>query len=356
VPARSRPLLRLARRALAGAGPFGFALLTGGCFGGGTVTRIVDGRVEQGRAIDEEAYAASLRAGIADATGDRERALDELERALAADPDSPELLARYGEIACRAGNDGPARPGVALQALSRAIALDPTYAPAWLGRARCLTLLGRHRDALNAAVAAVENDPADPRATELVASLLFAAGQKTDAWVWLDGLATLEPDSREAQRALLGAALREHDTTREHLAREALARLGDGPPNAAARDFEAAIAAGDLGAARRAGLELGLSSGALALHLAVAAPALALEQATLVLAADPSTTDAWVAGLTAADALGDHARFDAILRELAPEPLPPSALGLELLRALVARHTGSDGQAAFTRALAGVTP
>jgi Tfp pilus assembly protein PilF len=332
------------------------ALLLGGCLGGGTVTRIVDGRLEEGRAIDEEAYAASLRAGIADATGDRERALDELERALAADPDSPELLARYGEIACRAGGNAPARPGPALTAFSRAISLDPSYAPAWLGRARCLSLLGRDREALTAGVIAAENDPTDVHATELVAGLLFAAGQPADAWAWLDGLATLEPDSRDAQRALLSAALRERDSTREHLARAALKRLGERSAGSAAGALGTAIAQSDLAAARRAALDLHLSNSALALTLARMAPALALEQASSVLAADPSASDAWIAGLTAADALGDRARFDAILHELSPEPQPPSALGLELFAELVARHTGDDGRAALARAFGGAGP
>ena len=340
-------------RALAFAARLAPALLLGGCLGGGTVTRIVDGRVEEGRAINEEAYAASLRAGIDDATGDRQRALDELERALAADPDSPELLARYGELSCRVGRDGPARPGPALSALSRAIALDPTYAPAWLGRARCLSLLGRGREALAAAVNAAENDPIDVPATEFVAQLLFAAGQPADAWAWLDGLATLQPMSREAQHALLSAAMHEQDATRERVARDALARLGEYAPNAAASALTDAIARADLPAARRAALDLHLSSSALALRLAKAAPLLGLEQASSVLAADPSASDAWIAGLTAADELGDRPRFELILRALAAVPSRPSALGLELFVELVARHTGDEGQRALTRALAG---
>jgi len=313
----------------------------------------MDGHVVEGRAIDEEAYAASLRAGIDDAEGDREHALEELERALGADPDSPELLARYGEIACRPGRDGPARPGPALAALSRAIALDATYAPAWLGRARCLSLLGRQHEALTAAVVAAENDPSDPRATEFVAELLFAAGQPADAWAWLDGLATLEPNSREAQRALLSAALREHDVVRERLAREALNKLGEQAPNAAASALSDAVARADLSAARRAALDLHLSSSALALRLAKDAPSIGFEQASSVLAADPSASDAWIAGLAAADELGDRERFELMLRALAPEPLPPSALGLELLAELVARHTGGDGRAALSQALTG---
>jgi Tfp pilus assembly protein PilF len=329
------------------------ALLLTSCLGGGSVTRIVDGRVEEGRAVDEEAYAATLRAGIFDATGDREHALEELERALASDPDSPELLARYGEVSCRTDSSGPPHPGGALVAFSRAIDIDPTYAPAWLGRASCLELLGRTREALVAAKLAAENDPSDPRATELVAQLLFALGQRAEAWAWLDGLAAFRPTSAEAERALLAAALREHDEVRQHLARAALAALGERLPGADAAELADAVQNGDLAAARRAALELHLSSSGLALHLAKAAPRLGLEQADTVLAADPTASDAWIAGLVAADALGDTQRFTDILGQLSVDPLPPSALGLELFGEVVRRHTGEDGRNALTRALAG---
>lgn len=332
------------------------ALLLTSCLGGSGVARVIDGRVEEGRAVDEEAYAASLRAGVFDATGDREHALDELERALTADPDSPELLARYGEVACRAGRDGAPRPGPALTAFSRAISLDPTYAPAWLGRGRCLELLGRSREALVAAKRAAEYDPLDPRATVLVARLLFAAGERAEGFAWLDGLAALLPASPEAQRALLTAAEGEHDAVRKHLALTALAALGEHVPGAEASDFESAVGRGDLAAVRRAALELRVSGAALALALAKTAPLLGLEQASAVLAADPTESDAWIAGLAAADELGDSARFSALLGELATNPLPPSPRGLALFTEVLARHAGEDGRAAFARAVGGEHP
>jgi hypothetical protein len=234
--------------------------------------------------------------------------------------------------------------------------LDGTYAPAWLGRARCLSLLGRAKEALVAAVLAAEGDPLDAKATELVARLLFDLGDKPSAWAWLDGLATLAPDSVAAQRALLSAAAREHDEIREHRARGALEALGQRLPGAPAEHLAEALANRDLAAARRAALELHLSGSALALELAERAPELGIEQASVVLAADPSASDAWIAGLAAADALGDAARFDAIARQLDPEPLPPSAAGLALLGEIVRRHVGPDGGAALTRALGGPLP
>jgi len=339
-----------------GLGPLVLSVFLTSCLGGGGVARIVDGRVEEGRAVDEEAYAASLRAGVFDAAGDRERALDELERAMAADPDSPELLARYGDVSCRTGRDGAPRPATALAAFSRAINLDPTYAPAWLGRARCLELLGRAREALAAAKIAADDDPLDPRATVLIARLLFAAGDPPAAWAWLDGLAAFLPTSREAQRALLSAAELEHDPVRAHLAIGALATLGERVPGSEATDFTEALGRGDLAGVRRAALALHLSDGALALRLARTAPRLGLEQAEMVLAADPTNSDAWIAALAAADALGDQKRFGEVLGLLAPKPLPPSAAGLALFTEVLARHAGDDGRAALAHALGGGGP
>ena len=327
-----------------------------GCRGGADVTRIVDGRAERGRAVDEEAYAASLRAGIFDASGDRDRALEELERAMASDPDSVELLTRYGEVACGAARSSPPRPAGALSSFSRALTLDPTYAPAWLGRARCLELLGREPEALAAGELAAAYDPEDVSATELVSRLLFAFGRRAEAWAWLDGLATLAPDSPEAQRARLLAASRQHDRERELIARRALEALGARLPGDTGVELDRAIERGDLTAARRAAIELRLSGSELALVLARRAPALGLIHGEALLLADPTESDAWVAALTAADALADREAFARILPLLDREPRLPSNTGLILLVELLARHTGADGRAALLAALEGRDP
>lgn len=327
-----------------------------GCVSGAEVTRIVDGRPENGRAVDEEAYAASLRAGIDDAAGDRDQALEELERAMAADPDSAELLTRYGEVACGAARSSPPHPASALAAFSRALALEPTYAPAWLGRARCLELLGREPEALAAGELAAAYDPEDVGATELVARLLFAFGRRAEAWAWLDGLATLSPDSPEAQRARLLAAARQHDRERELTARRALEALGSRLPGDTGVELDRAIERRDLPAVRRAAIDLRLSKSELALALVRRAPDLALVEGQAMLLADPTSSDAWIAALAAADALGERNQFDQLLPLLAPEPLPPSDAGLALLGELVARHAGTEAHRALVEALAGKNP
>lgn len=327
-----------------------------GCRSGAEVTRIVDGRAETGRAVDEEAYAASLRAGIYDATGDRDRALEELERAMLSDPDSAELLTRYGEVACGAARSSPPHPASALTAFSRALALEPTYAPAWLGRARCLELLGREPEALAAGELAAAYDPEDVGTTELVARLLFAFGRRAEAWAWLDGLATLAPDSPEAQRARLLAAARQHDRERELIARRALEALGARLPGDTGVELDRAIERRDLPAVRRAAIELRLSKSELSVALVRRAPDLAMLEGSAELRADPSASDAWIAALAAADALGDRARFAELLPLLAAEPQPPSDAALVLLGELVARHAGNDGERALAEALAAKFP
>jgi len=327
-----------------------------GCRGGAEVTRIVDGRAETGRAVDEEAYAASLRAGIFDAAGDRDRALEELERAMLADPDSAELLTRYGEVACGAARSSPPHPASALTAFSRALAVEPTYAPAWLGRARCLELLGREPEALAAAELAAAYDPEDLGATELVSRLLFAFGRRAEAWAWLDGLSTLLPDSPEAQRLRLLAAARQHDREREVSARRALEALGSRLPGDTGIELDRAIERRDLPAVRRAAVELRLTTSELALALVRRAPDLALSVGNAMLLADPTSSDAWIAALAAADALGDQPQFARLLPLLAPEPLPPSDAGLALLGELVARHVGAEAHRALVEAFAGMNP
>jgi Tfp pilus assembly protein PilF len=327
-----------------------------GCRNGAEVTRIVDGRAETGRAVDEEAYAASLRAGIYDATGDRDRALEELERAMLADPDSAELLTRYGEVACGAARSSPPHPASALTAFSRALALEPTYAPAWLGRARCLELLGREPEALAAGELAVAYDPEDAAATELVARLLFAFGRRDEAWAWLDGLATLAPDSPEAQRTRLLAAARQHDRGRELIARRALEALGARLPGDTGVELDRAIERRDLRAVRRAAIELRLSQSELLVALVRRAPELALVEGRAELLADPTASNAWIAALAAADVLGAPEQFAELLPLLDREPLPPSDGALALLGELIARHVGDDGERALVEALGGKAP
>lgn len=330
------------------AAPFAPALLVA-CAVHGPVTRVADGETVEGRAIAPEAYAAYLRASVLEARGDARGAVAELERALDEDPRSPEIVTRIGRIVCASGSRDAASE--AYGAFEDALALDPSYGPAWLELARCRERSGDPAGAFAAAERAVYYDPSNPEATRIAARLAFALGRRERAFALLDGLVELEPSSREAWNALSLAALERGDAARATRARRALERLGVATDAARRLALDEALRAGDLARARALAVELGVGPSALAWRaLDVSSHAAALEQASLVLAADPTNSDAWIAALVAADELGDELRFEEALRSLDTEPLPPSPRARAAFERLVARHAGPDAAAAFERA------
>jgi tetratricopeptide (TPR) repeat protein len=318
------------------------------CFARGPVTRVADGETIEGRAIEPEAYAAYLRASVLEARGDAPGAVAELERALDEDPESPEIVTRIARLLCAHGGGSREAAEEALDSFDDALALDATYAPAWLGLAECRERRGNRAGALKAAQFAAYYDPSSSAATRTVARLLFALGRPDEAFTWLEALVTLFPMSREAEQALLDAAVERNDRAREKRARSALAALGTADRKARDTALDEAIRRDDLAAARPLAISLSIRPSSLALlALERSAPSLALEQARLVLAADPSDSDAWIAALAAADELGDGAAFSEALRMLDPDPLPPTPRALEILAKLVERHGGPEGAAAL---------
>jgi Tfp pilus assembly protein PilF len=311
------------------------------------VTRVADGETLEGRSIAPEAYAAYLRAIVLEERGDARGAIAELERALDEDPNSPEIVTRIARLLCIHGASADASEE-ALGSFEDALALDPTYAPAWLGLAECRERRRELPGALDAARQAAEYDPSNSRATRAVARLLFALGRPAEAWTWLEALATLYPESREVELALLDEATRRHDGPRELRARRALAKLGELDERTREHVLDEAIGAEDLERARSLAVTLSIGPSALALRaLDASAPKLALAQAELVLAADPSDSDAWIAALAAADELGDEIRFSETVRLLDPEPLAPSPKALAVLEKLVERRLGREAASAL---------
>jgi tetratricopeptide (TPR) repeat protein len=284
----------------------------------GTVTRVVDGEAREGRAVGEGAYAAYAKAELSAAQGDRKQALSLLSAALDQDPDSPEILTRYGEILC-ADNAGTQ----ALERFEKALEFDPAYAPAFLGRARCLRRLGRANEALVAAERAAYLDPMALDTTREVSELLFARARAPEAWRWLEARILLEPTSRAVHALLLEAALRERDDERAERARRVLA-----VENERSKQNKSEVT----------------------LRSLPAEPRHALSRAERRLAADPDDTDAWVAALVSADLLGESERFEVLLGALSETPLPISAAALELLVELVARRCGPNAAAALSLA------
>jgi tetratricopeptide (TPR) repeat protein len=319
------------------------------CAARGPVTRVADGETFDGRPIAPEAYAAVLRASVLEARGDAPGALAELERALGEDPGSPEIVTSIARLLCQSFGSTDAAEE-ALGSFEDALALDPTYAPAWLGLAECRERRKDLRGALEAAERAAHYDPSSVGATRAVARLLFALERPSEAWTWLEALAILAPESREAEQAILEEATKRRDVTRESRARRALSTLGVSDQRSQEAALDDALSAGDLARARVLATGLSLRPSAVALRALERSPRVALEQAAFVLAADPSDSDAWIAALAAADELGDDARFADIVRALDAEPLFPSPRAIAAFQRLLARRVGRDAGDAFARA------
>jgi hypothetical protein len=86
------------------------------------VTRIVDGRVETGRYINDAAYALYARAALAEAAGDLGNAQRAFEWAAAEDPDSPEAWTKLAALTPLPDPLGvPARDSAAASSIDAAL-------------------------------------------------------------------------------------------------------------------------------------------------------------------------------------------------------------------------------------------
>jgi tetratricopeptide (TPR) repeat protein len=202
------------RRALAT-----FAVLlvgAGGTIGCGTtdgVVRVVDDRPIVGPFVPSEAYAAYLRAAIAESSGDLAGAVEGYSIAVALGPSDPEPWTRLGDARCaRDSHDAKAD-----DAIAHALAIDASYAPAWEARARCAEKRGDARGAMASANRAMQEDPSatSPLATlaeadrapspELRARLVamtLASGTDAAAWRALATWARGHGDAPLQARAL----------------------------------------------------------------------------------------------------------------------------------------------------------
>jgi hypothetical protein len=185
-----------------------------------------------------------------------------------------------------------------------------------------------------------------------LAAALERQGRADDAKRWLTGLVARVPESREAQDAALGFATRTGNAALRESSRRALELLGSVTP-AARADVDAALLRGELDRARSMAATLRLSSGALALRAAALGNVrFARAESDLVLAADPSDSDARVASIVAADLAHDAPALARALTDLPGASTPVSPLGALLLSEVLRRRIG-DGAARAMRAFAG---
>lgn len=331
--------MRLAAAALAA------SLAAAGC-ASPRVVRVVGGEPIEGRFIPPRAYALYAIGADAEAHGDAETALAAYTEAEGDDPQSADIWTRIGALRCRLEG----RRGDPAEAFDRAVSIDPTFEPAWRERARCAAADGRLGEALAHADRAVQLDPDRDEAILLHAALLERLRRPGDARRELRALTIRHPTSVEAWRALAELELRAGDRFAAAVAARRLRALAPRHADELERRFAAlhplaevdeALSRGDLDQARRAARRAGLAPAEIAVHAAALGRAReAIEQAELVLGADPSSTSALIALAVAAELAGDTAVRDRAWSAV-PGPgdpaVPPSPLARLLLCTLLIR-------------------
>ncbi|MCA9642529.1 MAG: tetratricopeptide repeat protein [Myxococcales bacterium] len=311
-----------------------WAILSGCSPYGSGVTRIVDGRTQEGRYIPVTAYADYALASYLEASGEPEQAENAYMRALADDPRSPEMWTRLAALRCRR------QPMSGMSALERAFALATEYEPAWREKAACHLGARQLDQAQAAAERAVALDPEQERATLLLAQIYEARGEKQRARTWLNAWVVLHPSSDIGWTAFLELAEREGNVVDQLRAHRALRLHQDpmrtpvltAPPSGKAPEdaLDVAIGRDDLDAARRACLALHLPAVEVAIRSYLRGnKKLARAQAELVLGADPSNSDARALLLL----LGDQAASSELWAS--PDALSPRVR--QLLDAELAR-------------------
>jgi tetratricopeptide (TPR) repeat protein len=331
--------------ALSGWGGLAFPL--SGCLGRPTVVRVVDGRPIEGRFINSHTYSLYARGAYHEQRGELEAANAAFSAAAERDPDSAAIWTRLGAVACASGSAEHTR------AFGRAEAIDPEHAPLWRERAACALRAGDPKTAIALAELALRFEPLDGATSLVLASALEKSGRAEDALRIVRGLTTLQPSSRAAWTRLAEIAER-HDRPADALsAARALAPAARHPASRAREQaaLDLALARGDLPAARALAIAAGMRADALAVRAAkLGLPELAREQARLVLDADRSSSEAWIAALVAADLSGDFAGFTQALDALDPDAAAPGPEAARLMADLLARRVGADAARAWSSA------
>jgi tetratricopeptide (TPR) repeat protein len=338
-----------------------------------SVVRVINGHQVTGRFISGAAYALYARAVQEEASGgDLSRALAALKEAAEEDPASVEIWTRMGALYCRAH---PGNVAHGEEALERAEAIDPGYAPLFRERARCslsaadqASTPGARRQRLDAGLRAAEQaialDPEDLPAQSLTAELLSRVGRDGDARRLLLAFAIRRPSSLAAVRALSDFGHAHRDEALLRRARRRSRELGAEPPRGAAArsplaEIDEALARDDLPAAQRLAHRAHLPLSELAVRAAALGRiATARSQAEILVGADPSDTSARIGLAVAADMAGDPAALTAALAELPrgdaippilipPILTPPSPLARLLFAELLARRVGPDAARDF---------
>jgi tetratricopeptide (TPR) repeat protein len=331
-----------------------------GCGSGASVPRVMHGRTVEGPVVSDVAYAAYARGAYLEARGERAAAIAAYRAALTADGDGAATWTRLGVLYCAD------RPAAADDAFGESIALAPRYATAWSSRAECRRSRGELEAALADALRAVGLAPDDTSANLLVARLYQEQRRVPEAKAWLLGLVLRAPEPSEHWAALAALAEATSDPALARHARSGLAerearrergeRPARTPPEAPSQELLAALREQDLPRIDALAARQRIDARTLALLAAAhGSTALAEQQASLVLAADPSDPDALLAVLTTAASAGDSARLASLL-EGADGERRPGSLGARAMTDLLRWLVSEEAATAWARAYGARTP
>jgi tetratricopeptide (TPR) repeat protein len=297
-------------------GLISLVLIASGC-ARENVVRIFDGREVGGRWVSPQAYAAFTEAALQEAQGNKSAALAAYAQAIAEDPENATAWGRIGALRCTEA------PAAADRAFSRAEALDAELEAPWMARSGCALERRDARSAVAHALRAAALAPDDDEATLLVATALERSGDASAARRWRRALALVSelPEKAYGPKHAPGA--------------DALERAFHGET----ADLERAAIAARIGTA-----ELALRA------VQHGRTDLAKRFSSLVLDADPASSDARVAALSSADLENDGESFTRLVREVPRLCTPPSALGAALMEALLARRLGPESARAWAAA------
>lgn len=219
-------------------------LATTGCAAEQVVDRSYDGRIVEGRFIEPEAYASFLSGVLSESGGDMASALASYARAERLDPGGPEIWTRIAAVRCAASP----RDKRADEALSRALAVDEHYAPAWKVKAKCELARGDSNAAEAAALRAAQLE----YASDTTAVLSHVDPRPSDEATRrrIIEVTTTAPDPATAFHALAVWAEAHDDIPLWSRALVALARIGPSDRATIARAAEELAGWGAVGEAQ----------------------------------------------------------------------------------------------------------
>lgn len=330
--------------------------LLSGC-GHEQVVRVMDGDTVVGRFIDERAYDSYLRGAILEHEGRLEEAEAAYQVAHDIDLDGAAPLVRLAAVRCARGDAGALKR--AEEAFEAAEQVERRYAPLYTERARCWMLRSQPQKAQADARTAMSLDPKDEDTTVVLARSLESLGKLPEAvdllvgfvvwrpqapmvWSELDAISRKSPSAVEPWLGRIRTRNAEPKSVPHVATPEALARI------------DQAIASGDVATAREEALRARLGASAIALRAAALGQwTVSIDEAVVILSADPEDADARVALFSQPDLeqargrLGEWAWERIVARTAAPPR--PSPFGALLLANALQRRLGPDAAQAFLR-------